>query len=286
MNWLTKVPSIFRELRRTALVERRSVSFFNICGTTALRSKHEFGRKCAPCSGEIVNRTIRVLVVDDHQIVLWGLQRLIDGHKPRMEVVSTACDIDEVREKAAQFMPDVVVLSLELETENSLDIVVELRETMSSSRILIIAGGNNQAKLDEAILMGARGVVRKDESPEQVVQAIEKVMAGQFWLDREATRRLFEALMNKGPRASPVESRFDALTGKEKKVVEALMEDSTAPNKLLAERLSVSAHTLRHHLTSIYRKFGVGNRFALYLYITNDGECPSLVKRGRTEIRD
>jgi DNA-binding NarL/FixJ family response regulator len=233
-----------------------------------------------------MKRTIRILVVDDYQIVLWGLQRLINSHKPKMEVVSIACSIDEVRKKIEQFAPDVVVLSLDLETENPLEIVREVKAIRSSPHILVIAGMTNITVLDKAILLGARGVVRKDEPAERVVQAIEKIMVGQLWLDREATRRLFETLMEKNARAAQVETRFDALTGKEKEVVETIMEDSTASNKLLAERLFMSGHTLRHHLTSIYRKLGVSNRFALYLYVIQDGEHFSLVKKGTTELQD
>jgi two-component system nitrate/nitrite response regulator NarL len=223
--------------------------------------------------------TIRIFLFNHHQIFLWGLQHLVDNQKPKMETVGVATSEEEALQKIERISPDVVVLGLDMEEGNSLEIVRTLTAPKYKTRILIVAGGHDQHKLDEAILSGARGIVHKDESPERIVQAIEKMMAGQLWLDRQSTRRLFEVLMERDLRAAQFWKHVDVLTAKEKKVIEAVMMDSTASNKVIAERLFISEHTLRHHFTSIYRKLGVNSRLALYLHILNHGETAFSAQR-------
>lgn len=122
--------------------------------------------------------------------------------------------------------------------------------------------------MDEAILNGARGIVRKEEPAERLLLAIEKVVMGEFWLDREATGRMFDAFMLRDAHATREKQKLGLLTEKEKKVIKAVLEDAAASNKLLAQKLFISEHTLRNHLSSIYQKLEVENRMSLYMYAT------------------
>jgi DNA-binding NarL/FixJ family response regulator len=216
-----------------------------------------------------MNHPIRVLLVDDHQTILWGVQQLIKNEAGRIEVVETATSAVEALAKLDASKPDVVLLDLDLGVGNIPDLIPQLKER-SHAQVLILTGVRNQAVLDAAILNGARGIVRKEEPAERIIQAIHTVVSGQFWLDREATRRLFEAFMERDAHKAKIEQRLARLTVKEQQVVQAFVEDSTASNKALAKKLFLSEHTLRHHLTSIYNKLGVNNRLALYLYLTSD----------------
>jgi DNA-binding NarL/FixJ family response regulator len=134
--------------------------------------------------------------------------------------------------------------------------------------VLILTGERKQATLDIAVLRGARGVLRKDASAEQVLKAIEKTHQGELWLDRETLGRVFGELMNPvGTQKLDSETeKKAALTAKEQKIIHTIVEGSGASNKALAQKLFISEHTLCNHLTSIYHKLDVSNRLELYVY--------------------
>lgn len=213
------------------------------------------------------NKTIRVLLVDDHQTMLWGLVRLIESEKPRMEVVGTAQTGPQALEKIAQLNPDVVLLDLDLGSSSALDLLPALK-SYPLSRILIFTGERDQEKLDTAVFQGARGILRKDASAEHVLKAIEKTAEGEIWLDRGTLGRVFSEFMapKPAPKIDPEAEKKASLTARERKIIQVIVKGNGALNKTLADRLFISDHTLRNHLTSIYQKLGLNNRLELYVY--------------------
>lgn len=226
----------------------------------------------------LAEKTIRVMLIDDHKTMLWGLAKLIEGESARMEVVGTASNCDEALAQIGQLTPDVILLDLDLGGKCSLDILPALLEN-GVSRALILTGTREQATLDQAVLHGARGVVRKDASAEQVLKAIEKVHQGELWLDHEMLGRVFGEFMHPtaAHKPDPEAEKNATLTAKERKIVDTIVEGNGALNKTLAQRLFISEHTLRNHLTSIYQKLGVSNRLELYVYAVKHqfGKCAS-----------
>lgn len=212
-------------------------------------------------------KTIRVMLIDDHQTMLWGLVKLIESEKPRMEVVGTARSSEEALEKIGVLCPDVILLDLDLGGTSALDILPTLLLN-PASRVLVFTGERDQAMLDLAVFRGARGVLRKDASAEQVLKAIEKTAEGEIWLDRETLGRVFNGFMSPktASKPDPEAEKLASLTPREKKIIHAVVEGSGAHNKALADKLFISEHTLRNHLTAIYQKLGVSNRLELYVY--------------------
>lgn len=210
---------------------------------------------------------IRVMLVDDHPTLLWGLVNLIESQRPRMEVVGTARTCAEALEKIGSLGADVILLDLDMGNMSAIDIIPSLL-SQSRSNVLIFTGERDQAKLDLAVSRGARGVLRKDAPAEQVLKAIEKTAQGELWLDRETLGRMFNELRNPQSvhKHNPEVAKQSSLTVRERKIIHAVVESSGALNKTLAERLFISDHTLRNHLTSIYQKLGVSNRLELYVY--------------------
>ncbi|MBT2322936.1 response regulator transcription factor [Variovorax paradoxus] len=212
-------------------------------------------------------RPIGVMLVDDHQTMLWGLSRLIDGESPRMQVVGTARNCEEALEQVDHVIPDVIVLDLDLGGKCALDILPGLLSN-AVSRVLILTGERQQKNLDLAVLGGARGVLRKDASAEQVLLAIERMHKGELCVDHDTMSRVFTEFVDskRAHRLDPEAEKQAALTCKERKIIHAVVEGSGASNKSLAERLFITEHTLRNHLTSIYQKLEVSNRLELYVY--------------------
>ena len=210
---------------------------------------------------------IRVMLVEDHQTMLWGLERLIECERPRMEVVGSARTGEEAVEKAARLLPDVILLDLDLGGTCAVDFLPALVGNRVS-RALVLTGERRTAVLDAAVRNGARGIVGKDAPAEQVIKAIEKTYRGEIWLDRESMARVFGALLEPAAsrRADPELDKQATLTCRERKVIQAVVEHSDCLNKTLAAHLFISEHTLRNHLSTIYQKLGVRTRLELYVY--------------------
>lgn len=216
---------------------------------------------------KLPGQPIRVMLVDDHHTMLWGLTKLIESENPRMNVVGTAATCDEALVKVGLLQPDVILLDLDLDGTNAVQLIPGLLEN-SACNILIFTGSRDQETLDLAVFQGARGVLRKDASAEHVIKAIEKTAAGEIWLDRQTLGRVFSefAAPKAPPRPDRAVEKHLGLTAKEKKVISAVVAGSGALNSALAQRLFISENTLRNHLTSIYHKLGVSNRLELYIY--------------------
>jgi two-component system, NarL family, nitrate/nitrite response regulator NarL len=214
--------------------------------------------------------SIRVMLVDDHRSVLWGLEKLINGEWPRMKVVAQATNAAAAIEGAGASNPDVIVLDLDLGGENGCDIIPPLVEGRDT-RVLVLTGVRDEQMRENSILRGACGVVQKQESAETLLKAIEKVHQGELWLDRATTARVFVGLSRPKAAADPEERKLHSLTAREREIVEHLVRDPGTDNKKLAHKLQIGEHTLRNHLSRIYDKLGVPNRLELYIYAQRQG---------------
>ena len=216
--------------------------------------------------------TIRVLLVEDHQTLLGGLQKLLDAERPRTEVVGTARTRPEALASAAQLAPDVILLDLDLGGVCMTGFLPELL-AHGLSRALVLTAAHNTDTLDLAVRRGARGILHKEVSAEQVIKAIEKIHRGELWFDAETMDRVFGQLLGtrSAPRPDPEQEKHASLTARERAIVSAAVEHSGSANHVVAERLFISEHTLRNHLTSIYRKLNVTNRLEMYVYAIRHG---------------
>ena len=220
-------------------------------------------------SGE---QTIRVVIVDDHTTMIWGLSKLIEGEQPRMQVVGTAQTCEEAIKQVAELLPDIVLLDLDLDGMSGIDIIPAL-VAHPATRVLVVTGERRLSVLDIAVQRGARGILRKDATASQVIKAIEKTHQGELWLDRETLGRVFSGFMNPSSvqKVDAESIKHTTLTLREKKIIKMVVEGRGALNKTLAERLFISEHTLRNHLTSVYNKLSVNNRLELYVYAVKHG---------------
>jgi two-component system, NarL family, nitrate/nitrite response regulator NarL len=216
---------------------------------------------------------IRVLVVDRHHIILWGVKQLIDANKPAMEVVGTAADWAGAIAAADETLPHVVVLDSQLLRGDGAGAIRSLTEA-GNAKVLLFSGEQDDMLHETAILQGASGIVRKDETPPSVLlKAITKVHEGQLWLDRSTTGRIFVQLSRRKRDVAKdmARKKLETLTEREHDVVRTLVTQPGADNKRLARNLHIGEHTLRNHLSRIYDKLGVPNRVELYLFAQRHG---------------
>ena len=211
---------------------------------------------------------IRVFLIDDHRTILWGLEKLIESGNPGMQVVGSATSYAAAARKVEQSDPDVVVLDLDLGQESGLDAIPKLLAT-SRAKILVLTGLRDESIRHRAVLAGARGVVEKEARADTILSAICKVHEGEVWLDRASTGRLLVEVSRRNAKReaqSPEQQKIAALTLREREIIARTAASPGATAKAVAEKLHISEHTLRNHLTSIYEKLGVANRLELFAF--------------------
>lgn len=199
---------------------------------------------------------IRVLIVDDHITVLWGLGKLIESASPKMELVKAVTSGKDALAVLATQPPDVVLLDLDLGPDNGLQLLSLMREQAA----VIILTGSRQISSEDLVLRGARGVIHKSEPAEVILKAIERVHQGDTWIDRSAMSRALKAA------AARNSSPSERLTRAERRVISAVVQQCNAPNKVIAASLGLSEHTLRNHLAKIYSKLDIRRRIDLVLH--------------------
>lgn len=191
---------------------------------------------------------IRVLLADDHAIVLEGLRALLDGETD-IKVAAWTTDGTEVVKLVEQHKPDVVVLDLELTSIKGTEVIAALRDRAAPPKVLVLTAYNDGESLRSALDAGAEGLALKTESPQQTLTAIRQVHAGQLVFP-QAARRWIDGRAGGG---APSE-----LTPREREVWALVANGLTNPQ--IAERLGLSDNTVKFHVQHLFSKLGVKNR--------------------------
>jgi len=212
---------------------------------------------------------IRVLLVDDHELFVTGLSSLIQ-REPHITVIGQATNRTEAL-AAAALNPDIILLDLDLGSENSLDFLPELLAVGNGARVIVVTGVPDPELHLRAVRLGAMGVVLKVESAQFLIKAIRKVYSGEVWLNNSIVSSVMMELLH--PKASkkkePEAEKIASLTEREREVIGLVAEGRR--NKQIGDRLFISEKTVRHYLTSIFDKLGVTDRLALMIYSYKHG---------------
>jgi DNA-binding NarL/FixJ family response regulator len=191
---------------------------------------------------------LRVVLADDHQLVLEGLRGLL-SNEPDIEVVATAKDGNGLLVAIEQFRPDVAVMDWQMPIDGS-NCLEEIRRRDLPVRVLVLTAFSDGEVLQAALEGGADGLALKTAPPRQTVEAIRQVGHGSMVFPPAARKWL------QGQRTSE-ESTVD-LSAREWEVLELVAQGQT--NAQIAEQLTVSENTVKFHLQNIFQKLGVSNR--------------------------
>ncbi|MDP1857336.1 MAG: response regulator transcription factor [Gemmatimonadaceae bacterium] len=199
---------------------------------------------------------LRILLADDHALVLEGLRALLDA-QPDMQVVGAVADGAQAMELLRTHRPDVVVLDLEMGTMSGLACLERIRAEKIPVRVLVLSAYGDGTSMRAALDGGADGYALKTDPPRHTVDAVRQVHLGQIVFPQAAKRWLLGTTTATDPRQ---------LTEREESVLALLAEGTT--NAEIARRLRVSENTVKFHLQNLYMKLSVGNRteaVAVYL---------------------
>jgi DNA-binding NarL/FixJ family response regulator len=211
-------------------------------------------------------RTVRILLVEDHAVVREGLRLLIESW-PGFTVIGEAGNGDDALAITTREKPDIILLDLHLgRGDSALDFLPQLLAAAGQGQVIILTAVLDPKAHDQAIRLGAMGLVLKEKASKELHDAILKVLDGEVWLDPKLTTGIINRLRSKDANKDAGESqKVASLTKREREL--AILVGEGLTNKEIAKRLFVSESTARHHLTSVFSKLGVSNRFELILLL-------------------
>ncbi len=210
--------------------------------------------------------SIRVLIVDHQKIVRAGLRLLVESW-PGLKVIGEAGTPIEAHVIAARENPQIILVDLDLGRAGSaIDCIPDLLMASEGGRIIVLTAVHDSEAHHRAILVGAMGLVLKEQAPEELRRAILKVHSGEIWLNRKLATGIIAkmsqpSLWEKKNPGSPV---ISLLTARERQVFDLV--SAGLKNKDIASRLFISETTVRHHLTTIFSKLEVTSRFELIIF--------------------
>jgi len=203
---------------------------------------------------------IRVLLADDHPIVLDGLERLF-RLEPDFEVVGSCRDGEEVLRAVAAAPPDLLVLDLKMPRLDGLEVLRALQGSGAPTRVLLLTAALDEQQVVEALRLGARGLVLKEMAPQLVIEAARRIHAGGQWFDAGLLQRSLDAIGRK----LGGDGEATGLTPREREIVGMVVRGLR--NRAIADELGISEGTVKLHLHHVYEKLGLTNRMELLLHV-------------------
>ena len=216
---------------------------------------------------EDARQSIRVLIVDDHMLMRQGLCMLLE-HRTNVQVVGETGMRQEALTLAGRHQPDIILLDLDLGSCSGLDLLPDLRAAAANARIIILTGVEDAELHQRAVLLGAMGLVMKDQPSHVLLRAIERVHAGEAWLNHSMTASVIGHL-TRPRRQDENAAKIASLTPREREIISVVCQGFKNPQ--IAARLFISEATVRNHVTSILSKLGLSDRFELALYSYHHG---------------
>ncbi|MGQ9710450.1 MAG: response regulator [Anaerolineae bacterium] len=198
---------------------------------------------------------LRILIVDDHEVVRLGLRALLDRH-PDFTVVDEAGTAREALQKALLHRPDVIVMDIRLPGRSGIDACRDIVSQLPDTRVIMLTSYAEDELLFDAIEAGACGYVLKQIGSDDLIRAIEAVGRGEALLDPSVTRQVLDRVREAARKDEA--AAFAELTEQELRILSLIAKGKT--NREIARALYLGEGTVRNYVSSILSKLGVTNR--------------------------
>ncbi|HHY60259.1 MAG TPA: response regulator transcription factor [Clostridia bacterium] len=207
---------------------------------------------------------VKVLIVDDHEVVRYGLSLLFQQYD-HLEVVGAAKNLEEAMQLMEQYRPKVVIMDVRLKDSSGIQGCAEITSRYPGTSVIMLTSFGDDDVVLESIRAGAKGFVMKDAGNLELLKAVEAAIRGESMLDPTVTGRLLEHL-----RRSPWEIPEEKvkLTKQEKRVLALLAEGMT--NKEIAREIFLSEKTVRNYVSNILSKLNLSNRAEAAVWATKN----------------
>lgn len=205
----------------------------------------------------------RVLLADDHTLVLEGFQKLLEDH---CEVVGVAEDGRALLEIAAQTRPDLILLDISMPRLNGIDAAKKLKKLVPDAKLIFVTMHADAAYINEAFKAGATGYLLKRSAAKELVQAIQSVMSGNFYVTPLITKDVISSFLTPG---QPHIHAADDLTARQREIVQLVAEGFSA--KEIAGQLRISHRTVEFHKAKIMELLDLHTTADLVKYAVTHG---------------
>lgn len=209
--------------------------------------------------------SIKLILADDHPLVLNGLQQLF-AVEDNILVLASCADGESTLQSVIHHQPDILVLDLRMPKMDGLEVLRALKRHKQAVKVVVLTAGVEEEDVLTAIQLGVRGVILKEMAPELLVQCVRTVYGGGEWLEKDSVLRALDNLLT---RESDLQRLKESLTAREIDLIKLVANGHS--NKQIAERCFISEGTVKVHLHNIYDKLGIKNRVELSLYARERG---------------
>lgn len=212
---------------------------------------------------------IRVLLVDDEQLVRLGLKMILESAGD-IEVVAEAADGGEAIEQAIRHRPDAVLMDIRMPGTDGLTATERITRLPGAPKVVMLTTFELDEYVHTALGYGAVGFLLKDTPPKDLIQAVRTVVEGNAMLSPTVTKRLIEEFTARGSaRAAAARKRLEALTGREREVVIAAARGLS--NAEIGDELHMSEATVKAHMSRVLAKLALSNRVQAAILVHDAG---------------
>ena len=210
-----------------------------------------------------------VLIVDDHPLFREGLKSLL-ANRAGFEVVGEAGNGKDGFLMAQELRPDVVLMDLSLPDKSGIEVTRNIRTLLPETRIAIVSMHSKIEYITEAFRAGATGYVVKESATERLVECLEKICQGEYFIDSSLSHKVVESLIKSDKDETKITDRgYSTLTPREQQVMRLIAEGLST--KKIAERLFISPKTVENHRANIMGKLELHTTMELIRYAAKLG---------------
>ena len=210
-----------------------------------------------------------ILIIDDHPLFREGLKVIIERNS-HFEVVGEAGNGRQGLQLTKKLKPDMIIVDISLPDRSGIQLTREIRTLFSKTRILIVSMHSKIDYIAEAFQAGANGYVVKESASEKLVQGLESIARGDYFLDSSVSHAVVENLMKSPLKETKItDADYNTLTPREQEVMRLLAEGMSS--KEVAEKLFISPKTVENHRASIMNKLDLHNTIELIRYAAKLG---------------
>jgi len=216
---------------------------------------------------QMEGQQIRILLVDDHNVMRRGLRLLLE-RQPGFSVVGEAADGRQAVQQAEATHPDVVVLDLGMPNMNGIEAAERISESLPQTAIIILSMHSDESYVIRALRAGAKGYLLKGSGEEDFIECIRAASAGRAFFSPEVSKMLVEDYVRE-IKARGGDDSYELLTPREKEILHLLVEGKS--NKEIASVLNLSPYTVETHRRNLHEKLNLHSLAELILYAVRKG---------------